>query len=504
MRRKSLPRARRPRTNGRHGQSLLRGRKPVFEFLEERNLLAIITVNSIVDGAPAADGALTLREAMIAANTNAASGDAPAGNVGLDEIRFAIAGAGPHTIAINGATGALPDIVDPLNVDGFTQPGSAPNSASIASSINAVMRIIIDGGGGAFNGFRIVAAGAGTTIRGLVINDFGSDGIEINDSDNNVIIGNFIGTDVTGEIDDGNDGQGVFIDGGANNRVGGTANADRNLISGNGTDGVQIINNGATGNVVLGNFIGTDKDGIQDLGNDSDGVRLTDADMNTIGGTAAGSRNIIAGNGVDGIGLNMEADTNMVLGNFIGLARNGAALGNGDDGIFISGGSSGNTIGGTSTAARNVISSNGDDGIDITGDKTDSNTVLGNFIGLASDGSTDRGNTDNGVEISDQAASNTIGGTTAGARNVISSNLFNGIFISGEDTDGQIIQGNFIGLGSDGKLDRGNKSNGIEIVEGADNNMIGGTAAGAGNRIAFNDVRWRRRRRRQHGQRHPA
>ena len=486
MRRKSLPRARRPRTYGRHGHSLLRGRKPAFEYLEERNLLAIITVNSTVDGAPAADGALTLREAIIAANTNAISGDAPAGDAGLDEIRFNIAGAGPHTINVNAGQGTFV-ISEPLTISGYTQPGAAPNSTAITSSINANIQIVVDGGGGAFNGFRIVAAGAGTTIRGLVINDFGGDGIEINDSDNNVIIGNFIGTDVTGEVDDGNDGQGVNIDEGANNRVGGTANADRNLISGNGFNGVQIDGNSATGNMVLGNFIGSDKDGLQDLGNSSRGVALSNADMNTIGGSTTASRNVIVGNGVDGVALRGDADTNMVLGNFIGLGRNGSTpLGNGDDGIFIDSGSSGNTIGGTTAAARNVISSNDGDGVDITGDKTDSNTVLGNFIGLASDGSTDRGNTDNGVEISDQAASNTIGGTTAGARNVISSNLFNGIFITGEDTDGQIIQGNFIGLGSDGKLDRGNKSNGIEIVEGADNNMIGGTAAGAGNRIAFN------------------
>ena len=456
--------------------------------LEDRRMLAIITVNSTLDGAPAADGDLTLREAVIAANTNTATGDALAGDAGLDEIRFAIPGAGPHTITIDGATGVLPNIVEPLTIDGYTEVldgASSPNTNPITASINADIRIIIDGDGGAFDGFRIAAGGGGSTIRGLVINNFDGDGVEINAA-NNIIAGNFIGTDVTGENDVGNTGSGVVISGGTNNRIGGTAAADRNLISGNDSDGVLLTSGSTTTTRVLGNFIGTDKDGDTDLGNTNNGVRIVDASDNTIGGTAVGSRNLISGNNDSGVRIRSNNATgNMVLGNFIGTDLTGTAdLGNSQDGIIIFEASN-NTIGGVTASARNVISGNGIIGVEINGNGATGNVVLGNYIGTDVTGTVDLGNDEDGVLI-DSAPGNTIGGAAAGSRNLISGNDGHGVFLLENAADNNVIAGNYIGTDVTGTVDLGNSLDGVFIDDG-DNNTIGGTAAGAGNLISGNN-----------------
>ena len=127
----------------------------------------------------------------------------------------------------------------------------------------------------------------------------------------------------------------------ASNTVGGAATADRNVISGNDGDGdsaggVVLFGAAATGNRILGNYIGTDFNGTAALGNDGDGIRVINADNNTIGGTSTGARNVISGNNDDGIKLD-NADGNVVLGNWIGQGATGAARANGDDGIDISG-----------------------------------------------------------------------------------------------------------------------------------------------------------------------
>src|SRR5215469_2489310 len=102
-----------------------RFRRPAVEALEERSLLATITVTGTGDTI-ANDGVVTLREAITAANTNAdPSGDTTPGDPGLDTIAFHIPGAGVHTIHL---TSNLPTITDPVVIDGYTQPGSAPNT----------------------------------------------------------------------------------------------------------------------------------------------------------------------------------------------------------------------------------------------------------------------------------------------------------------------------------------------------------------------------------------
>src|SRR5262249_46653467 len=152
---------------------------------------------------------------------------------------------------------------------------------------------------------------------------------------------------------------------------------------------------------------------------------------NTIGGTTPGAGNVISGNqGLGGI-LIQSAGTssNVVAGNYIGTDASGTAkLGNATAGVTIELGASGNTVGGTSSAARNVISGNAARGVDIEGSGTTGNVVQGNLIGLAADGKS-LGNGTTGLQIID-APGNTIGGTAAGAGNVISGNSGSGLGIS--------------------------------------------------------------------------
>ena len=151
-------------------------------------------------------------------------------------------------------------------------------------------------------------------------------------------------------------------------------------------------------------------------------------------------------------------------------------------------GSTNNTIGGTTAADRNIISANTVDGIQIRNAGTASNVVLGNYIGLDVTGTVDLGNTNQGVAIFGSATNNTIGGTAAGARNVLSGNNGEGVRITGAGTTGNVVQGNFIGTNAAGTAGIANSRQGVWIDNAAANNTIGGTAAGAGNTIAYNTL----------------
>jgi hypothetical protein len=258
-------------------------------------MCAIITVTGTGDTI-AADGFVTLREAITAANTNVASGDANAGDPGLDTIHFNIAGVPGNIYTIQPQSG-LPAITEAVNIDGYSQLGAHPNTAAVGS--NAFLAIELDGTNTGFQA-GLTLNGSGSTVQGLIVNRFSNEGILVIGGGGNTIRGNFIGTDASGKLDRGNGAAGVSLLVG-NNTVGGTAPADRNLISGNEFAGLLLFNFSASGNVVQGNLIGTDDTGAAGLGNNGAGVRV----MNTVGalfgGTAAGAGNIIAFNAGAGI-----------------------------------------------------------------------------------------------------------------------------------------------------------------------------------------------------------
>ena len=309
-------------------------------------------------------------------------------------------------------------------------------------------------------------------------------------TDNNVVSGNYIGTDVDGTGDLGNSQWGVLIaEGAKSNTIGGTTAGERNIISGNFGDGVLIGEAGTDNNVVSGNYIGTDVTGTADLGNQDTGVGIVkSAKSNTIGGTAAGERNIISGNGRLGVGIEgAGTNNNVVSGNYIGTDVNGTTdLGNFLFGIIISDGAQSNTIGGTTAGERNIISGNGLAGVSIADPGSVNNVVKGNFIGTDVSGTEPLGNTLDGVFIVDGARSNIIGGESEGEGNVISGNEGSGVFIANTGTTGNVVQGNFIGTDVTGTVSLGNRDSGVNIAVGAQFNTVGGTTEGARNIISGN------------------
>ena len=426
-----------------------------------------VAVNTAVVGGPSSfivvntndAGAGSLRQAILNANASA----------GADIISFAIPGAGPFTIT---PASALPTITNPVVIDGTTQPGFTGTPIVELSGASA--------GGG--NGLTISAGGS--TVRGLAINRFGAAGINLNSGSGNVVEGNYLGTNVAGTSALGNN-QGISIfSPSTNNTIGGTTAAARNVISGNSNRGISI--SGGSGNFVIGNYIGTNAAGTGALGNgatgNSAGVGI-DTSNNTVTG------NLISGN--FGLGINILSTTatgNTIRGNLIGTNAAGTlALANTAGGINVNGPS--NIIGGTTAADRNVISGNTGLGINILSSATGT-TVIGNFIGTNSAGSAAVPNASGGVRLG--TSNNVVGGLTAAARNVISGNGVpgSGVYAFGvgvfDTITGNQIQGNFIGLNASGTAAIANTGIGVQIGTAASATLVGGTAAGAGNVISGN------------------
>ena len=384
----------------------------------------------------------------------------------VDRIVFNIPGGAQQSIAL---TSALPQIAVPTIIDGTTQPGfvNIPvielNGAGIASPGTPGLQV----------------TGGGTTIRALAINRFPGDGIQISGPGGNVVTGSYIGLDLSGTVDLGNGGNGVAVSGSNNNLIGGSGLG--NVISGNTLDGVRL-NVGSTLNAVQGNYIGLDRFGNNAIPNNA-GVFISNAPGNTVGGVQAGAGNVISGNAGFGILVANGASTTNIQGNVIGLNASGTSeRGNSEDGIRILN-SSAAVIGGTTTAARNVVSANNQAGIALNGSTTTGAQIRGNYIGVTSDGGIDAGNSTSGIAVENGANGNTIGGTGAGAGNLISGNDGHGIQIV--NVSNTIVQGNRIGTDDLATTNIDNAGNGVAITDGS-NNTIGGSSASARNIISGN------------------
>jgi hypothetical protein len=387
-----------------------------------------------------------------------------------------------------------------------------------------------------------VQQSAGNTIAGNVLSGngllpVGGSGIVLvgPGGDRNLVVANRIGTDAAGVRALPNSGEGVLVSG-SSNTIGGTAVGAGNLISGNGNHGVAI--SGASNNMVLGNEIGVAAGGATALGNVLDGIFLDDASGTTISG------NLISGNGVgqDAAGINItgaDARNNVMSNNRIGTNAAGTAgVGNSLHGIFIGDGASNNVVGPGNLISANGTSANQGVGVYVFGATSTGNQVIGNrigtdingtsrldvsvigvlisqapgnsvrvnlisgnrFIGLEIAGGTASGNLVQANSIGTNAAgtraipnrfdgifindapNNTIGGTTAGAGNLISGNGSAGIQLFGPLTRGNVIQGNSLGLDSAGRLTLPNRAVGIFVNTNASANTIGGTGPGQSNR----------------------
>ena len=396
-------------------------------------------------------GAGSLRQAITDAN-----------GMGGGTINFNIPGGGVHTIS---PLTVLPTITQTVTIDGYTQPGSSPNTNPPTMGINAILQIELSGvnSGSNFGGLTINALNC--TVSGLVVNRFVGDGIRVC-TDGNVFEGNFIGTNPAGTVALGNGSGGVggidfgFCGTPSNCTIGGTAPSARNLISGNAVNGIAL--GGGSGNTVQGNLIGTDVTGTVVLGNFLTGVSIGLGATNAlIGGTTVDARNIISGNGRQ-IALSINNSNNAVQSNFIGTDITGTvAPPGGNGGISFDVGSSNNIIGGLAatpgTPPGNLISgNNGNFGV-FLGSDVSGTLIQGNIIGADITGTQPLGNT---IGISIVGHDNTIGGTVSGARNIIAFNgtmcaapNFIGVSVAGDTSINNAILGNSIfsngGLGID-------------------------------------------------------
>jgi len=324
---------------------------------------ATFTVNSANDDPDAnpgdgvcatAQGTCTLRAAIQEANAL----------IGTDTIAFAI-GNGPQTINL---TSALPSVTDPVTIDGTTQPGYA-----------GAPLIELNGSGTNGHADGVSVSAGSSTVRGLVINRFPGNGILVSGNGGNVIAGNYVGIDITGTVALANASNGIEIDS-ANNLIGGTSVPARNVVSGNlGLGGIAISGITASGNFVQGNYIGTDVTGTAAIPNFGRGIVIKGSPNNLIGGTAPGTANLISGNRSSGVRVYVSgADGNVIQGNFVGTDASGKpVLGNGR-GVQLR--TNNNVVGGTAPGAGNVIEGNVVDGVAFLEDNPTGNLVQGNII----------------------------------------------------------------------------------------------------------------------------
>jgi titin len=448
-------------------------------------------VTNALDTTLVGDG-VSLREAIQSINAGkninadvVATGSAYGTN---DTILFNIPGTGVQTINLSSS---LDTILNPVLINGTSQPGHSGSPL-----------IVLNGALAGTGSTGLTINGGNSTVLGLVINQFSGNGIWLKNGGGNLLQNNYIGTDSTGTQALGN-GTGVFVDAGASgSTIGGLAQVTAggglvrtvgNLISGNTGSGIEL----AATAVVEGNYIGTDIHGTAALGNHDGVFVLANANGETVGGTGAGAGNVISGNS-DGVRL-LGTSGDQVQGNLIGTDYTGtAALGN-SNGVLMGDGGNNNLIGGLDTNAvgaalaggGNVIAGNGN-GVYMSfwygSTPMSGNVVEGNYIGTNITGTAALGNL-TGVAVGPGTSGNTVGGTTAAARNVISGNTFDGVELDSLGNSGtlpasNVITGNYIGTDASGSQALGNGT-GVAIVGGS-NNQIGGTTSGAGNVISSN------------------
>ncbi len=323
-------------------------------------------------------GAGSLRQAILDANATANAG-------GQDRIIFNIPGPGVHIIDVSSQ--ALPQITNPVIIDGYTQPGAKPNTLSIGN--DAVILIQID------NHNNFIGTGlditAGTSIvRGLSLTGFGSSGINLgNPGAANIVEGNFIGLKPDGQSVGSNGGIGINV-GVPGNLIGGTAPQARNVLAGGGPfPGVGVWVSRQP-NTISGNYIGTNASGTVPLAHQR-GIHVEGVTGGVvIGGTTPGAGNVISGmfTGIQlgifgsflGNPFEVPASGVEITGNRIGLASDGQTpLRNNSYGIYVLRGSN-NLIGGLAPGAANSIAFYGDSGVVVAHPNAINNKILSNSI----------------------------------------------------------------------------------------------------------------------------
>ncbi len=247
-------------------------------------------------------GTCSLRDAITFANNN----------VGHDVIGFAVPGAGIRNIRPNSA---LPSLTDNqgTTIDGYTQGGSATNDLSTGT--DAAIRIELDGLNAAGLTSGITIESNANIVKGLALINWGAAGVHVKSGFGNLITGNFAGMNASGVV--APNVRGIVVDTGViATTIGGGAPADRNLISGNLTAGIQVQGLSTANTLISNNLIGTDYTGISALANLGPGVLIMDGASDTTVGGDVESANVIAFNTI-GIAVQGGSIRNDFIGNSI-------------------------------------------------------------------------------------------------------------------------------------------------------------------------------------------
>jgi hypothetical protein len=429
-----------PLENPREFARRVRYRPSVVEILEGRQLLATLTVTTTADS-----GTGSLRDAITTADLS----------TNPTTIKFDIPGTGVQDIDL---VTPLPDVASPITIDGTSQPGYAgtplieifggPRILDTAPTVGTTLP------------YSLRIAGNGASVEGIAFNDDYGTAVLVEGSDN-LIAGDTFGM-TTGNPVPGfpqGIGTGVEIEPGSSgaasqNTIGGTTAATHNSFSigyaayqPEGTpdlylDGVllQVPSGAAVDNLIEGNTIisptGPGPEGAFFSAIIDSGIMTMGDTGTTIGGTVSGAANVLEHMN-DGVQEQDGSKGSLIEGN--------ALIAN-QMGLELRGSSS--TIGGTTPGARNVISGNTMDGIFLAGN---ANLIEGNSIGTDYMGTVALGNQTNGIV--DQGSANTIGGSVAGAGNLISGNSLAGLELEeyvATGLTGALVQGNLIGTDATG------------------------------------------------------
>jgi hypothetical protein len=368
---------------------------------------------------------------------------------------------------------ALPALTNTVLVDGWSQAGAGSGLAPKVMLDGSIVAAAITTGD--FDDLDVEADGC--VIRGLAIGGLNNSGTGIYIHGEDAIQGCYVGLDPSGSKTVTGGDVGIWDDGNAA-MIGGANPGEGNVISGN-FFGIDSI---GADTIIRGNRIGTNPAGTAAVPNEVAGISILNpypSEPSTVGGSGPGDGNLISGNGEYGI---VTGDNVRILGNLIGTDVTGTqALGNGGDGIFVNGALTNVVIGGTDPGSRNVISGNHQQagypgaygGIEIqTSTGGGGVTIQGNYIGTDINGAPTLGNGREDIGVGSNCL---IGGTEAGAGNLIADSMGVALYGSNDQVIGNVIFDNVgfgvASLGQNnhiiGNVIHDNGSEGVQIVGGA-------------------------------------
>ena len=308
---------------------------------------------------------------------------------------------------------------------------------------------------------------SGNSANGILIDD---------NSQHNVLSGNFVGTDATGDVALGNALDGVAINGADNNSLIGCTAVENpfvyyNVLSGNGANGLHIANSNNI--TVQANFFGIGANNSTIVGNGLNGILVSGVAASPSSNIQVGGviplGNVSAGNGQNGIDVTGSVTGFTTFNTFGGLFAFGGAAPNGNDGLLIT------ATGGNQTVRTNVFSGNDNNGIEIGGNASGV-TVDPDIVGLNTGGMAALPNQGDGLLIDGTAHDITVGGTLSSVipQNLFSSNEGYGLAITDQAYDNTIFN-SYIGVGDFGVGALGNGEGGVYVGDTATGNVFEGS-----------------------------